>query len=386
MLDSSMVFDWTERLSLLMDQLRPRFSRSDVWQRATNYLLGLLAQVDRKNSWQLAEAMGADTPHGFQRLLGRARWDADLVRDDLQTHVMEHLGDSQGVLIIDETGFLTKGEKSDGVSRQYSGTAGRIENCQIGVILAYQSDVGHALIDRELYLPKSWMEDRDRCQEAGIPADVSFATKPTLARGMLQHAIAHGVQASWVTADEVYGGDAKLRQFLEKQGIGYALAVSCQQQLFLHGRRARVDRHVQELSQRHWREVSRGPGTKGERLYEWVFIPFGVPTECDYREGLLVRRSLKNHDDCAYYFTHAKKGTRLAQLVRIAGARWAIEECFEQTKLETGLDEYEVYSWTGWRRHITLFMFAHAFLSVTRAASEPKPRKKKTKRSAISSR
>jgi SRSO17 transposase len=379
MLEATFMIDWQGRFAGLMDRLRPRFSRKDLRQRAEHYLRGLLSQVGRKNSWQLAEAVGADTPHGFQRLLGRAQWDTDEVRNDLQSYVMDHVGDAHGVLIVDETGFLKKGDKSAGVGRQYSGTAGRIENCQIGVFLAYRSKWGHALIDRELYLPKAWTEDRDRCEDAGIPAETAFATKPALARRMLRRAWDAGLEARWVTADEVYGGDSKFRQLLEKQGMGYVVAVSCQQRLCLHGSYDRVDRHAQKMPPRKWKKLSCGAGAKGERLYEWAFVPFGVPTEHARRKGFLVRRSLKNPDERAYYLTHATKGTRVAQLVRVAGARWAIEECFEQAKQETGLDEYEVRGWTGWYRHITLSMFAHAFLSAVRAAPRPRAEGKKRK-------
>jgi SRSO17 transposase len=361
----------------LMDRLRQRFSRRDLRERAEHYLRGLLSQVDRKNSWQLAEAAGADTPHGFQRLLGRARWSADDVRDDLQHYVAEHLSDPQGVLIIDETGFLKKGNKSAGVSRQYSGTAGRIENSQIGVFMAYRSHRGHALVDRELYLPKCWTEDRQRSSEAGIPAEVAFATKPVLARRMLRRALDAGLEASWVTADEVYGRDSQFRRLLEKQGMGYVVAVSCQQRLFLEGSYDRVDGHAQDLPKRKWKKISCGEGTKGLRFYQWAFVPFGIPTEHGLRKGLLVRRCLKNPEELAYYFTHAPKGTPLAKLVHIAGSRWAIEECFEQAKQETGLDEYEVRSWVGWHRHITLSMFAQAYLSVVRAKTNPRSRQKK---------
>ena len=239
---------------------------------------------------------------------------------------------------IDETGFLKKGDKSAGVSRQYSGTAGRIENSQIGVFLAYRSPWGHALIDRELYLPKSWIDDRTRCEEAGIPADTTFATKPTIARRMLQRAFDDGLPASWVTADEIYGSDSKFRRLLEKHGFGYVVAVSCQQRLFLRGSYDRVDAHVQEIPERKWKQLSCGSGSKGERLYEWVFIPFGTATEHGQRKGLLVRRSLKDPEERAYYFTHAKKGTRLAALVHVAGSRWAIEECFEQSKTRDRLE------------------------------------------------
>lgn len=377
MLESTIIDNWSARFGGLMDRLRPCFSRKDLCQRAEGYLRGLLSQVDRKNSWQLAESAGAATPHGFQRLLGRARWDADEVRDDLQRYVREHLGGSQGILIIDETGFLKKGNKSAGVARQYCGTAGRIENCQIGVFLAYRSDQGHALIDRELYLPKCWTEDRNRCREAGIPEEVEFATKPVLARRLLRRAFDAGVKANWVTADEVYGSDSRFRRLLEKQGMGYVVAVSCQQRLFLKGSYDRVDKHTQTLPNGRWKKLSCGQGMKGERFYEWAFVPFGGPREKDLCKGLLIRRSLKEREKCAYYLTHAKKRTTLAKLVRVAGSRWAIEECFEHAKQETGLDEYEVRSWTGWYRHITLSMFAHAFLSIVRAHTNTPARLKK---------
>ncbi len=368
---------FSTQFSGLMDRLEQRFSRCDLLRQAECYLRGLLSQVERKNSWQLAEATGADTPHGFQRLLGRARWNADDVRDDLQHYVAEHLGAPEGVLIIDETGFLKKGNKSAGVSRQYSGTAGRIENSQIGVFMAYRSDRGHALMDRELYLPKCWTDDRQRCGEAGIPEDTKFATKPVLARRMLRRAFDAGFSASWVTADEVYGRDSKFRELLVNKGIGYVVAISCQQRLFLNGSYDRVDRHVQAFPKRKWKKLSCGAGSKGQRFYQWAFVPFGIPTDKGLHQGLLVRRSLKNPEELAYYFTHAPQGTPLAKLVRVAGSRWAIEECFEQAKQETGLDEYEVRSWTGWYRHITLSMFAQAFLSVVRAKSNPRSRKKK---------
>jgi len=374
---------FSTQFSELIDQLRRRFSRCDLLGQAESYLRGLLCQAERKNSWQLAEATGAETPHGFQRLLGRARWDAEAVRDDLQHYVAEHLNDPQGVLIIDETGFLKKGNKSAGVSRQYSGTAGRIENCQIGVFLAYRSRHGHALVDRELYLPQCWTEDEERLGEAGIPTTVEFATKTTLARKMLSRVVRSGLQASWVTADEIYGRDAQFRKLLEKQGIGYVVAVSCQQRLFLDGGYGRVDEHIQGIPKRQWKKLSCGAGSKGQRFYQWAFIAFPVPTGQDMHKGLLVRRSLTSPDELAYYFTHAPEGTSLQKLVQIAGSRWAIEECFEQAKGETGLDEYEVRSWTGWHRHITFSMFAQAFLVVVQAKSNSSARPKKRVRMTI---
>lgn len=382
MLDTKAVLGWSERLGDLVERLAPRFPRKDLRGRAESYLRGLLGSADRKNSWQLADATGAATPHGFQRLLGRACWDADAVRDDLVDCVAEHLGQDDGVLIFDETGFLKKGDKSVGVVRQYSGTAGRIENCQIGVFAAYRSTRGHALVDRELYQPKAWSEDRERLSEAGVPEGRGFFTKPRLARLMLRRLLRLDLPVRWVTADEVYGGDSKFRRLLENKGLGYVVAVSCQQRLFLNGYRDRVDAYAEEFPKSKWKKLSCGSGTKGEKLYECAHRPFGVLTDHGFQKGLLVRRSLSNPSDRAYYFTHAPKGTPLKKLIEVAGSRWAIEECFQQAKGQTGLDEYEVRSFDGWRRHITLSMFAHALLAVLRveankhSAAKTSPKKR----------
>jgi SRSO17 transposase len=360
------VTKWRDELESVSGRIGLRFVRPEVRQRAQVYLELLLANVPRKNGWQLAEHAGDATPKNIQHFLGRARWDADEVRDDLQQYVVKHLAQKNGVLIIDETGFLKKGTKSAGVGRQYSGTAGRIENCQIGVFLAYRSSRGHALIDRELYLPKVWCDDRGRCDEARIPETKEFATKPALARQMLKRAVQAGVPARWVAADEVYGSDSKFRNLLQNQGLNYVVTISCQQRLFLNDTSARVDQHVQAMRHSAWKKLSCGRGTKGDRYYEWAFVPFGTLTDDGKRKGLLVRRSVKDKTDIAYYFTLAPARTRLQTLVNVAGSRWAIEECFEQSKQETGLDEYEVRSWHAWYRHITLSMFAHAMLSVLR--------------------
>ena len=367
---------WAAELDRVAGRIGPRFARAEVRGRAVEFLRGLVSAVERKNGWQLAESVGELSPKNVQHFIGRAKWSGDEVRDDLGNYIIEHIGDNQAVLIVDETGFLKKGTKSAGVSRQYSGTAGRIENCQIGVFLAYRSDKGHALMDRALYLPKCWTDDSGRRREAGIPTEIEFATKPELARRMLKSAFQAGVPASWIAADEVYGSDSRFRTMLETQGIGYVVAVSCQQRLFLDGGYRRVDQHAGNLSQQVWRTLSCGPGTKGERLYEWTFVPFGEPTEKGFYKGLLVRRSLKDPTDRAYYFTHAPKSTTVQKLACIAGTRWAIEECFEQAKQETGLDEYEVRSWHAWHRHITLAMFAHAMLTVLRTVANARQPKK----------
>jgi len=357
---------WGEELGKVSEQLGDRFTRPETKLRCEVYLECLLAQVDRKNGWQLAEQAGDASPKNIQHFIGRAKWDADQVRDDLRSYVAKQIGDPDGVLVVDETGFLKKGTKSAGVSRQYSGTAGRIENSQIGVFMAYRSKKGHTLFDRELYLPKAWTEDRPRCREARIPDEVTFATKPELARRMLQRAFDSDVPASWVVADEVYGSDSKIRRLLEKQGIGYVVTVACNQHLFLNGVRDRVDEHIKDLPTRAWKKLSCGDGTKGKRYYHWAYQEFGSLTDEGMQSGLLVRRSLTDPDELAYFFTSSPVGTTKQKLVTVAGCRWAIEECFEQAKQETGLDEYEVRSWHAWYRHITLSMFAHAMLVAIR--------------------
>lgn len=367
---------WNHQFDQLTKKIAPLFGRKDLHSRAQDYLRGLLNRVERKNAWQIAESVGHVTPHGIQRLLGRARWDADAVRDDLRNYVAEHIGQPDGVLIIDETGFLKKGDKSAGVGRQYSGTAGRIENSQIGVFLAYYSTKGTALIDRALYLPKAWSEDKSRCREAGIPEAVAFATKPELARTMIRRALQSNVPASWVTADEAYGVDHKFRRFIEESKLGYVVAVACSQRLFLDGQYGRADTLADKLPDESWRRLSCGAGSKGQRIYDWAFIEFPFqPTE-KFQKGLLIRRSISDPNEKAYYLCRFVTGTSVEELVSVAGCRWAIETCFQQSKGEVGLDDYEVRSWDGWHRHITLAMFAYAFLVVIRAEAAQSDLKK----------
>ncbi|HWL06999.1 MAG TPA: IS701 family transposase [Planctomicrobium sp.] len=368
---------WAKELEQIGETVAVRFGRPEVRRRAPQYLRGLIAQVERKNGWQLAEFLGEETPKNLQHFIARSQWSANEVRDDLTRYVVEHLGEADGVLILDETGFLKKGTKSAGVARMYSGTAGRIENCQIGVFLAYATSRGQALIDRELYLPQVWTEDRPRCRAAHIPDDVEFATKPQLARYMIQRAMAIGVPARWVTADEVYGSDYQFRRCCEQQGLGYVVAISSGTHLFLNGRRTKVSEHLPDVPAEAWQRLSCGTGAKGERLYDWAFVSWPSPEEDGFERGWLVRRSIDEPAELAHYFTHALQGTSLQQLVQIAGRRWAIEECFEQAKQLTGLDEYEVRSWVGWHRHITLSMLAHALLAVIRARAQRQSRTKK---------
>lgn len=373
-MDATAVRDWQVLFESLGVRISGCFGRRDLCRRATAYLRGLLGSVQRKNSWQLAELAGDATPHGFQRLLGRASWDANRLRDEVGRYVIDHLlveGDD-GVLIVDETGFLKKGDKSAGVQRQYSGTAGRIENCQIGVFLALAGARGRALIDRELYLPRSWCEDEQRFHEAGVPASVAFATKPQLARTMIGRALESGLCPRWVLGDEVYGNDGKTRRFLESRGQPYVLAVGSQQRLWQNFKQQRVDKIAQDVPEDAWQRLTIAAGAKGPRVYDWAASTFGVPTETGLRRWLLVRRSIHQPHEHAYYLCAAPPETTACDLAVAAGKRWAIETCFETAKQETGLDEYEVRSWTGWYRHITLSMLASAFLAVVRArAIEP---------------
>jgi SRSO17 transposase len=373
-MDAIAGLEWTVELDRVWRRLWPRFARAEARGHCRGYLTGLMSRVERKNGWQLAEAAGEPTPHGMQELLSRAVWDADAVRDDLRAYVVEHLGDPAAVLVVDETGFLKKGTKSVGVQRQYSGTAGRIENCQIGVFLAYASPAGRVFLDRELYLPKSWAEDSARREEAGVPAEIPFRTKPQLAQAMLERALAAGVPAGWVTGDEAYGGDRRLRVWLEARDLPHVLAVKTTEPLWAATDRGPAQVQAADLvaavPARRWTRLSAGAGAKGPRLYDWARValrPLGVP----HREHwLLARRSLSDPPELAYYVCSGPAATTLADLVRVAGTRWAIEEGFEQAKGEVGLDQYEVRRWNGWHRHITLCLLAHAVLAVTRAIAE----------------
>jgi SRSO17 transposase len=371
-LDVAEIRGWAVGLSALHQRIADHFVRAEPRHLAYDYLRALLSPIERKNSWQIAEHVGAATPDGVQRLLATAHWDADQVRDDLQTYVSEHLGHPDAVLVIDETGFLKKGIKSVGVKRQYSGTAGRIENCQIGVFLAYASPRGRTFLDRELYLPKEWAEDAARCREAGVPAEVTFATKPQIACRMLERALMAGVPAAWVTADSIYGGDFSLRKALTERQQPYVLAVTSTQSLWVWESGVPQQQPIREVVARvapaAWVQLSAGAGAKGPRLYDWTW---GVVRESAFQAGWLewwvARRSRSDPTDIAYYLACAPAATTLPTLAGVAGTRWAVEESLETAKGEVGLDQYEVRKWTGWYRHITLALLAHAFLTVTRA-------------------
>jgi len=360
---------WNVYWAQVERRIGPVFARSDAHKRAISYLSGLLSPADRKNSWQLAEISGDPNPYGFQHLLGRADWDADTLRDKLRTYVTDYLAEPDAVGVIDESGFLKKGRHSAGVARQYSGTAGRVENCQIGVFLAYASGQGQTLLDRELYVPKEWTEDRERCRQAGIPDERAFATKPALARQMLSRTFDAGVVLAWVTGDSVYGDDRVLRGWLEQRTQAYVLAVSSNETVSLNHEQQQIKAIVTELPTQGWETLSAGMGSKGPRTYDWRRVELSDPAQQGWKRWLLVRRSISDPSELTAYIAFALAGTSLAKQVQVAGMRWTVEESIQCAKGEVGLDQYEVRSWRGWYRHMTLAMWAQAFLSVIREES-----------------
>ena len=359
---------WQSILDDALARIAGRFARVEPRATAKALVTGLLSGVGRKNCWWLAEQAGHETPDRLQRLLRKARWDADAVRDDIRGYIGEHLGDPDGILIVDETGFLKKGTGSVGVQRQYTGTAGRIENAQVAVFLAYASRHGHALIDRRLYLPqKSWCADIDRSAAAGVPEQNVFMTKPMLAKNAILDALAAGIDAKWVTGDEVYGTDPKLRNALQDKQIGYVFAVACDHRIPAFGTRVRADVLAAGVPARSWQVLSAGAGAKGPRYYAWAWITIAEPGG---HQWLLIRRNITT-GELAFYRCYSPVVVALAELVRVAGARWAVEECFQTAKDQVGLDQYQVRGWIGWHRFVTLAMLALAVLTVMAAQSRP---------------
>jgi SRSO17 transposase len=371
---------WLEELQVLHERITPYFRRSETRVRSLAYMKGLLSSVERRNGWQLAEQAGEATPDGMQRLLATADWDAELVREELREYVLETLGTKDAVLVVDETGFLKKGKKLVGVKRQYSGTAGGVENAQVGVFLAYATSLGTAFIDRELFLPEEWAEDAERRDEARVPEHIKFKTKPQLALSMFKRAVKAGVEVAWVTADSVYSS-SEVRRYLEERKQPFVLGISAQFMLrFPEGdglRQARVDELFSEFRAKDWHRLSAGQGTKGERLFDWAWLrlsesskdsrstPKSAKTK-KFDKWILARRSVQDPKDVAYYIVFAPPTTTLQQVIQVAGTRWVIETGFEAVKNEAGLDEYEVRSWVAWYRHITLSLLAYAFLVAIR--------------------
>jgi SRSO17 transposase len=361
---------WQGQFDDLMGRIAGRFARVEPRRRARAFVLGLLSGLRRKNCWTIAEQAGDATPDGMQHLLAAARWDADAVRDDVRAYVVEHLGCAGAVLVVDETGDVKKGRASAGVQRQYSGTAGRVENCQVAVFLTYAAPAGHALIDRELYLPRSWTADPARCTAAGVPAERGFATKPRLARAMIARALDAGAPAAWVTGDEVYGADPGLRADLEARQTGYVLAVAASHPVITAAGPCQVRKLAAALPRRAWQRYSAGAGAKGHRFYDWAWLAIG-PGQPGHRH-LLIRRNRHTHE-LAFYRCYSAHHVPLPALVKIAGIRWTTEENFQAGKGLTGLDEHQVRRWDSWYRWTTLAMLALAFLTITAAIEHTRP-------------
>ena len=352
----------------MIDRIAPRFRRYEPLRHAGELMAGMVSGLDRKNCWTIAEHRGDATPDGLQHLLARAKWDADEVRDDLRDYVVDALGDPGAVLVVDETGDVKKGAATVGVQRQYSGTAGRIENSQVAVYLTYAAPRGHALIDRALYLPRSWTDDPARCQDAGIPhGQRGFATKPTLATTLISRAVTAKVPAAWVAGDEVYGADPRLRAAVRGYGLGYVLAIAANRRVPTGAGSIRVDALPALIPAHAWQRHSAGAGAHGPRLYSWAW--FRLLAEDDTDTGvhhLLIRRNDAT-GELAYLRCYSPRPVPLRTLVTVAGQRWRIEESFQAAKGLTGLDQHQVRRWNSWHRWTTLAMLAHAFLAVATA-------------------
>jgi SRSO17 transposase len=361
---------WSEALADLHARIAHRFRRPEVRERVGRYLTGLLGRLERKNGWQLAEAVGEQEPRGVQRLLHGAVWDADAVRDDLRTYVVDHLGDAaSGVLILDDTGFVKKGDQSCGVARQYTGTVGDTANAQVGVFLAYASTKGAAFIDRALYLPRSWTDDPDRCRAVGIPTAVRFATKLALARRMLERAFDAAVPAGWVVADSFYGRSHACRRWLEEREQPYVLMVPKTNTVWYDGHRHTAAQLGEQLPADAWTLRSVGLGVQGERCSLWACLPLSEDCPAGMHRWLLIQQDVEDASDRAYHLAFGPAETAVEELLQVCGGRWQIEEGFAQAKGEVGLDQYEVRSWTAWHRFVTLCLLAHAYLVVTRHAA-----------------
>ncbi len=362
---------WHAEFDLVMSRVQHRFARVEPRTRARAFVQGLLAQMPTKNCWTLAERAGDVSPDGMQHLLRKAVWDADAVRDDVRDLVVEHLGRRQAVLVLDETGDLKKGSNTVGVQRQYTGTAGRIENAQVAVFATYATERGHTLIDRELYLPRCWSENPDRRAAVGVPTEVTFATKPQLAARMITRAVQAGLSVGWVAADEVYGANTALRTELETQQLGYVLAVSCDHRVTTGAGTTRADTLIASLPKRAWQRVSAGQGAHGHRFYDWALTELAEP-EASGQRWLLARRNRRT-GELAYYRCHNPQLVPLSTLVSVAGRRWTVEESFQTAKGQTGLDQHQVRHWQSWYRWTTLVLLAHAFLAIVTAATRTRP-------------
>jgi SRSO17 transposase len=371
------VIRWGAELRTLHARLAPYFARPEPYHRCLLYLQGILSDVARKNGWQLAEQAGESRPDGMQRLLSHAVWDENGVRDEVRSYVLTHLSDPYAVVAIDETSFPKRGKQSAGVAHQYCGSTKQVENCQVGVFLSYISSRGHTLLDRELYLPRQWLEDRARCEKAGIPDGVTFQTKCELARVMMQRVQQAQIPVAWVVADTVYGNNLDLRTWLEDQQYCYALAVASTEQIGMMTPQGRTLLTVAQAEQQYvspeqWRRFSVKTGTKGPLLFEWACLPVLHRWEDDGQHWLLIRRIPTQPTEKTYYLVFGPAGTSLEVMAWAVGSRWGIEEEFENAK-DLGLDQYEVRSWVGWFRHVTLVLLVLAVLTVLCAQQRAEP-------------
>ncbi len=364
---SGSLLRWEEELTVFKSRLSSAFGRAELRRSASVFIDGLLSGVARKTGWQLAEQAGLERPYRLQSLLGRSAWQADRLRDLVRAEVLATLGDRGGVLVVDETGFLKKGTHSVGVARQYSGTAGRIENCQVGVFVAYASRFGQTLIDRRLYLPEAWANDTARRRAVAVPETVAFQTKPAIAAEMIAAALDAGAPCAFVLADALYGADSRIRRMLEARHQPYVLATRSNHVLRLLTKEGLEQTDPRTLADalppEAWAAHAAGEGSKGPRLYDWARIALPWTVDAGFERWVLIRRGRRNASERAYYMVFTRTGTTLAELAGAAGLRWTIEECFQRAKEELGLDHCEARSWHGWHRHMTLCMAAAAFLA-----------------------
>jgi SRSO17 transposase len=381
---------WASSLREVKRRIRPLFTQERVAVSAALFLDGLLGPERRKTGWMRAEAAGDPGPWRQQAILGRARWEADTLRDLVRDYVVESLADRDAVLVVDETGFLKQGESSCGVARQYTGSAGKIANCQIGVFAAYASRRGHAFVDRALYLPKAWADDPARLAATHVPPGTAFASKPRLALAMVERAIAAKVPFAWVAADSVYGV-GEIETTLRRAGKGYVLGVNGSHPFNSWGDKPLVAGTAEEIAQAlpgsAWARLSAGDGTKGPRLHDWAYLELADLEAAEYGDdlsglwtrGLLIRRSIAD-GELAFFSTWCPAGTGITTLVKVEGHRWAIEDGFETAKNELGLDHNETRSWHGWHRHVSLVMLAFAMLAAIRRRANEGPPPKTTAR------
>jgi SRSO17 transposase len=328
-----------------------------------------MSTTERKNGWQLSEYLGYSTPYAIQQFLYRGRFNPDSLRDVSRDYISEKLGEPDGTLVVDETGFLKQGKKSCGVKRQYSGTAGRIENCQIGVFLTYACSKGHSPIDRRLYLPEEWTEDQERRKGAGIPETTEFQTKPQMALEMIQSATSCGVPYKWVTGDCVYGDYSEIRFWLEQNDKCYVMSVSGKAYYWLGDHQEKISSLLQNLPEEGWFSCSCGDGSKGARIYDWLIKEINPPAKSGWKRWVLIRKNKAEKNPYRAYICCAPAETLPEKLVEIAGTRWTVETCFKESKGEVGLDQYEVRSYDGWYKHITLACIALALITVISSSS-----------------